>query len=136
MCVLRFFFYFIVNSTFFCFIEERPYLSRLVTAARLIKPRLLRDINRTSCPVAVRKEQIDYHAYHSPLLGDFSLLFFPFLPFVPFYFSICTLSSLLSALSVSFALVRTVRLSFSLSKRSRYARDFLFGVDGAKLSSN
>lgn len=122
MCVLRFLSYFIVNSTFFCLIEERPYLSRLVTAARLIKPRLLRDINRTSCPVAVRKEQIDYHAYHSPLLGDFSLLFFPFLPFVPFYFSICTLSSLLSALSVSFALVRTVCVYLFLSPRGAGTR--------------
>lgn len=94
-----------VNSIPFCLTVGRSCLSTGDSVARLIKPRLLRDINRPSCPVAPRKEQIDY------------------------------LNSLLS-LSASLVRLFSGLTGYSTLFRASHARGFLFGVDGAKLSSN
>lgn len=94
-----------------------------------ISRKFLADINRMPCPVALRKEQIDYLARASdPPTTTSPLSFVPFSAF----------SSLFLPSSSSFLLGRRrFRTSFARARfLRRETRGFLFGVDGAKSSSN
>lgn len=103
--------------------NKTPYGKRckLHNTGLHIRRKFLADINRMPCPVGLRKEQMDYRA-HRPSDRDFSSLS---------SFSFSASSSRLPLLSDVLRFFLLARLS-----GTGELRGFLFGVDGAKSSSN